>query len=83
MTNNNETMNTEPQALVYSMDAINSILSIIDRDLNVQGISQIRAVSNIVGILSNPYKQIGLQELIDKTDNKQEEQTKETEENNA
>ena len=83
MTNNNETMNTEPQALVYSMDAINSILWIIDRDLNVQGISQIRAVSNIVGILSNPYKQIGLQELIDKTDNKQEEQTKETEENNA
>ena len=83
MTNNNETMNTEPQALVYSMDAINSILAIIDRDLNVQGISQIRAVSNIVGILSNPYKQIGLQELIDKTDNKQEEQTKETEENNA
>lgn len=83
MANNNETMNTEPQALVYSMDAINSILAIIDRDLNVQGISQIRAVSNIVGILSNPYKQIGLQELIDKTENKQEEQTKETEENNA
>lgn len=77
MTNNvetNGTNNNEPQVLVYSVDAINRIISIIDRQLNVQGIAQIRAVSDILGILSNPYKQLGLQEIINLTEDKISEQ---------
>lgn len=74
---NIETNNNEPQVLVYSMDAINNIIAIIDRQLNVQGIAQIRAVSDIIGILSNPYKQLGLQEIVSITENNKTEQTEE------
>lgn len=77
MANTNEITKNETQALVYTMDAINSILAIIDRDLNVQGISQIRAVSNIVGILSNPYTQINLQEVTDKGEENKEDKGEE------
>lgn len=77
MANNVETNNNEPQVLVYPVEAINNIIGIIDRQLNVQGIAQIRAVSDILGILSNPYKQMGLQEIVNITENQNTEQAEE------
>lgn len=58
--------NSEKMMVVYSSDAINNILNIIDKTFTFNGINQIMAVSAIVNELTHPYKEMELKEFTDK-----------------
>ena len=58
--------NPETKMLVYSADAINNILGIIDKTFSVSGINQIMSVSAIVNELTHPFKEMELKEFLTK-----------------
>lgn len=51
------------QMVVYPVDVINELIGILDKNIVVQGVGQIRAMADVLGILTNPYKQISATQL--------------------
>lgn len=56
--------NQETQMVIYSVDSINEVIGIIDKNIVAQGVGQIRAIADILALLTNPYQQIGLSQLM-------------------
>ena len=56
--------NPETKMLVYSTDAINNVLNIIDKTFSVNGINQIMSVSAIVNELTHPFKEMELKDFL-------------------
>lgn len=59
--NNNNSKENIP-VVVYSTQAINSVLDIINT-LDLKGINQVMRISNIVNILTNPYKESTINDI--------------------
>ena len=59
---NNNNGNENIPVVVYSTQAINSVLDIINT-LDLKGINQVMGISNIVNILTNPYKESTINDI--------------------
>ena len=59
---NNNNGNENVPVVVYSTQAINSVLDIINT-LDLKGINQVMGISNIVNILTNPYKESTINDI--------------------
>ena len=59
---NNNKGNENVSVVVYSTQAINSVLDIINT-LDLKGINNIMGISNIVNILTNPYKESTINDI--------------------
>ena len=59
---NNNKGNENIPVVVYSTQAINSVLDIINT-LDLKGINQVMGISNIVNILTNPYKESTINDI--------------------
>lgn len=59
---NNNNSNENIPVVVYSTQAINSVLDIINT-LDLKGINQVMRISNIVNILTNPYKESTINDI--------------------
>lgn len=63
---NNNNSNENIPVVVYSTQAINSVLDIINT-LDLKGINQVMRISNIVNILTNPYKESTINDITPNT----------------
>jgi hypothetical protein len=58
----NTNMNNNNSMVAYPTQAINSVLDIINT-LDLKGINNIMGISNIVNILTNPYKESTINDI--------------------
>ena len=55
---NNINVKKETKLYAYSVNAINQVIDIIDKEIRPVGIESIRAISYLIDILTHPYSEL-------------------------